>query len=168
MKTGAGEAGHGGRSTGHGNGGSAPDCALSPCAVPPAPCLDDRTDRLAADDPLLKWTERIADGQPVDWAEVEAALDPALVPGLRQLAALAGGLGACATDPAPPQSDTLPAGAQFGSLTIVDLLGRGAYGAVYRARDAQLDREVALKVLGHPTLTRAELLRGSAWDGRGP
>ena len=61
MKTGAGEAGHGGRGTGHGKGGSAPDCALSPCPVPHAPCLDDRTDRVAADDPLLKWTERIAE-----------------------------------------------------------------------------------------------------------
>ncbi len=159
MNSGTGEAGQGARGKGHGKVGSAPDCELSSCPVPRAPCLDDRTDRIAADDPLLKWTERIADGQPVDWSEVEAELDPALIPGLKQLAALAGGFGVCATDPVPPQSDTLPPGTQFGPLTIVDLLGRGAYGAVYRARDAQLDREVALKVLGHPTLTRAELLR---------
>lgn len=119
----------------------------------------DRTDRILADDPLLKWTERIADGQSVDWAQVEAELDPALIAGLRQIAALAGGFGAVNTEPSPPQSDTLPPGSAFGPLEIVDLLGRGAYGAVYRARDAQLDREVALKILGHPTLTRAELLR---------
>lgn len=161
MKSGVGEAGTGSRDQ-----ASAADLArggLSPAPRPasssPLVSLDDRTDRIAADDPLLKWTTRIADGHPVEWAEVEAELDPALLPGLKQLAALAGGFGVCATDPVPPQSDTLPPGARFGSLTIVDLLGRGAYGAVYRARDAQLDREVALKVLGHPTLTRAELLR---------
>ncbi|HWS26728.1 MAG TPA: serine/threonine-protein kinase [Xanthomonadales bacterium] len=126
--------------------------------APVSPAAD-RTDRILADDPLLKWTERIADGQAVDWAQVEAELDPALICGLRQIAALAGGFGAVNTEPAPPQSDTLPPGSAFGPLEIVDLLGRGAYGAVYRARDPQLDREVALKVLGHPTLTRAELLR---------
>ena len=119
----------------------------------------DRTDRILADDPLLKWTERIADGKSVDWAEVEAELDPALIAGLRQIAALAGGFGAVNTEPTPPQSDTLPPGSAFGPLEIVDLLGRGSYGAVYRARDRQLDREVALKILGHPTLARAELLR---------
>ncbi|MBK9654236.1 MAG: protein kinase [Rhodanobacteraceae bacterium] len=126
-----------------------------------APALPaaDRTDRILADDPLLKWTERIADGQSVDWAQVEAELDPALIAGLRQIAALAGGFGAVNTEPTPPQRDTLAPGASFGPLKIVDLLGRGAYGAVYRAHDAQLDREVALKILGHPTLTRAELLR---------
>ena len=159
MNSGVGEAGKGLRDQ-----ASAADLAQGgrapyPASSSPLANLDDRTDRLAADDPLLKWTERIADGQPVDWSAVEAELDPALIPGLKQLAALAGGFGVCATDPVPPQSDTLPPGTQFGPLTIIDLLGRGAYGAVYRARDPQLDREVALKVLGHPTLTRAELLR---------
>lgn len=120
---------------------------------------DDRTDRVPAGDPLLKWTERLADGQTVDWAEVEAELDPDLIAGLRQIVALAGGFGAVATEPAPPQSETLPSGTPFGTLEIVDVLGVGAYGAVYRARDPKLDRDVALKVLGHPTLSRAELLR---------
>lgn len=125
----------------------------------PVTLAAERTDRILADDPLLKWTERIADGQSVDWEQVEAELEPALIAGLRQIAALAGGFGAVNTEPTPPQSDSLPPGSAFGPLEIVDLLGRGAYGAVYRARDPQLDREVALKVLGHPTLTRAELLR---------
>lgn len=158
MNSGVGEAGQGLKDQ-----ASAADLAqcgrACPASSSPLANIDDRTDRIADDDPLLKWTERIADGQPVDWNEVEAELDPALIPGLKQLSALAGGFGVCATDPVPPQSDTLPPGTQFGALTIVDLIGRGAYGAVYRARDAQLDREVALKVLGHPTLTRAELLR---------
>jgi eukaryotic-like serine/threonine-protein kinase len=120
---------------------------------------EDRTDRSSPEDLLLKWTERLADGQVVDWTEVEAELDPALIVGLRQISALAGGFGAVATEPAPPQSDTLPVGAAFGPLRILDLLGRGAYGAVYRAHDPSLDRDVALKILGHPTLSRPELLR---------
>ncbi|MGE0609941.1 MAG: family 16 glycoside hydrolase [Pirellulales bacterium] len=34
----------------------------------------------------------------------------------------------------------------LGRFEILDLLGEGAFGAVYRARDPQLDREVAIKV----------------------
>jgi serine/threonine-protein kinase len=35
----------------------------------------------------------------------------------------------------------------WGRLTIIEEIGRGAFGAVYRARDPRLDREVALKLL---------------------
>ena len=38
-------------------------------------------------------------------------------------------------------------GREFGPYTIVDLLGRGGMGDVYRARDRQLDRDVAIKIL---------------------
>ena len=42
---------------------------------------------------------------------------------------------------------TLPAGAQLGPYVVVCPLGAGAMGEVYRARDTNLRREVALKVL---------------------
>ena len=41
----------------------------------------------------------------------------------------------------------LQIGDRFGSHQIVALLGTGGMGAVYRARDTKLNREVALKVL---------------------
>ena len=46
-----------------------------------------------------------------------------------------------------PRRMTLTAGTRLGSFQIVSLIGAGGMGEVYRARDTQLDRDVALKVL---------------------
>jgi hypothetical protein len=47
----------------------------------------------------------------------------------------------------PGRNVSLAAGAKLGSFEIVGLLGMGGMGEVYRARDAKLGRDVAIKVL---------------------
>src|SRR5690242_17530572 len=53
---------------------------------------------------------------------------------------------------------SLPVGTRLGSFQIVSMLGAGGMGEVYRARDTQLDRDVALKVLPDAFAEDAERL----------
>jgi len=42
---------------------------------------------------------------------------------------------------------TLAAGIRLGAYEIVEPIGKGGMGEVYRARDTKLDRDIAIKVL---------------------
>ena len=52
----------------------------------------------------------------------------------------------------------LNAGARFGPYEVLDLLGAGGMGEVYRARDTRLKRDVAIKVLPDGVATDPERL----------
>ena len=101
---------------------------------------------MPADDRLLDdVADAILDGTPIDWASVESRADGhrrALLDRLRVLAALA--------DVHRDLPDDVERAAQpgrWGHLKLVEPIGRGAFGQVYRARDTRLDRDVALKLL---------------------
>jgi len=101
----------------------------------------DRFDRLAGD---------IVDGRALDWDTIEAQSDPAergLLAELRVVATVAAAHRAAASD--------LP---KWGLLRIVEEVGHGAFGVVYRAFDPQLARDVALKVMNDAAESR-EIVR---------
>jgi TolB-like protein/tRNA A-37 threonylcarbamoyl transferase component Bud32 len=102
--------------------------------------------------------DAILDGSPIDWAAAESSSDGTaqrLVGQLRVLAAVADLHRS--TPPGPstrsqiPPSRVEPKGADapvmWSHLRLVERIGRGAFGEVYRAWDSPLDREVALKLL---------------------
>jgi len=96
-----------------------------------------------ADDPwLLALSEAVSDGKAVDW---EAALRGApdaegrrLVEELRRVAGLAAAHGE-------------PSSGRWRHLLLFEKIGEGAFGAVYRGWDPQLERDVAVKLLARTT-----------------
>jgi len=106
---------------------------------------------------------RIADEDPVDWRELDES-GGASVSGLREIEQLAQGfrhLQVSAVAPKTPTSNRFC----FGTLQVIEPLGSGAQGEVWRAYDPLLDLQVALKlrkfesgVLSHQFLEEARRL----------
>ena len=99
----------------------------------------------------------ILDGTPVDWNAADStaeASERGVIRNLQIVAEIAAlhrqpdadsalvGI----TDEAPR---AVPSTASWGHLRLLEPVGRGAFGQVYRAWDTHLDREVALEVAPH-------------------
>jgi Tol biopolymer transport system component/tRNA A-37 threonylcarbamoyl transferase component Bud32 len=116
-------------------------------------------------DPLLEIAAALSDGAMIDWdaAEAGAATDGQRVQirNLRLVRGLADAHSTAAAGASPlglHESLLHPAGGRrtgedqaapvrWGPLDVIEKIGQGKFGDVYRARDSRLDRDVALKLL---------------------
>ena len=126
---------------------------------------------------LIDLVDAVLEGRPVDWDAAESIIsesERALLADLRAVAGIASfhaqssageHFRAAVSDLAsvsPPLAnsdvpsssstnaatvDAIPEGATWGSLKVLERVGQGAFGDVYRAQDSRLDRVVALKLI---------------------
>jgi tetratricopeptide (TPR) repeat protein len=89
------------------------------------------------DERLIDVAGAILDGTAVDWDAAASAAAPAERPIIVRLKAIATVARACRTEKA----------GTWGPLRILEPIGHGTFGEVFRAWDARLDRDVALKLL---------------------
>lgn len=117
---------------------------------------------MASDDLLFDVAAALADGRAVDWEAAAASLtsneDRLLLDELRFIARVASPVSGDSSgiirsafpegaELSVASSQTCSPGDSWGPLEIIEHVGGGTFGDVYRAWDRRLDREVALKIL---------------------
>jgi serine/threonine protein kinase/tetratricopeptide (TPR) repeat protein len=103
---------------------------------------------------LSDLAEAIADGRPVSWADLpDGPGRSQLAERLKQLqvlealSALHRSQELIVVGPAVPPAPRPPLLGTWGGFELIEQIGQGSFGVVYRARDVRLDRDVALKLL---------------------
>jgi eukaryotic-like serine/threonine-protein kinase len=123
------------------------------------------------EDHLLDLASSIDEDRPIDWDAVEDdasgdEAERAIVSELRVLATMARVVrvpdatvttGPLTSSPGEAPGESLPT--TWGALTIVERIGVGAFGSVYRARD-NLNRDLALKLFSEPAHSARVLREG--------
>src|SRR5262245_46912424 len=108
-----------------------------------------------ADDPLLdQLADAVLEGTAIDWAAAEAGAEAATQPLVRYLKMLA-----TLTRVHREAGHDAAVGAEWGPFRLLEQVGRGTSGEVFRAWDARLDREVALKLLPAPSRNASAIIR---------
>jgi hypothetical protein len=102
-------------------------------------------------EPLLTAAESIADGTEVLWARLldDAGMDVGTAQALQAIAKIAAfHRSVSSTETKPFDNIVAPGGIDtWGHLTLLGKIDEGAFGSVYRARDPNLQIEVALKLV---------------------
>ncbi len=136
-------------------------------------------------DGLQKLAAAIAEGSAVDWDEVESGVSDSelrsLVEQLRLIAMIAGAHSSQdqprepQDNPGRPHSETPAEGGvgragsdleRWGDLILIEEVGQGSFGTVYRAHDPQLDRPVAVKLLRRASSTDEQLASRLLHEGQ--
>ena len=104
------------------------------------------------DEKLEELAEAVLDGLSVDWTSAEstpAAPDHDVVRKLKILAGIAGLHRSLTHDTPASARPAVPEAKleRWGRLEILERIGQGSFGEVFRAWDSKLDREVAVKLL---------------------
>lgn len=122
--------------------------------------------------PLVETAAIVADGGAPDWDDLQSAANAhtrAVIGRLRDLAEIArlhATLTTAGAGTAPAARRALEPGQTWGDLQVIERVGSGRFGDVYRAFDPSLDREVALKILGNLEDAPSDDLSAMVEEGR--
>jgi TolB-like protein/Tfp pilus assembly protein PilF len=97
---------------------------------------------------LDRLADAVLDSEDVDWAAAESSADETARPFIRHLRLVASvGQLHRRMQPSGPSPSSREGADQWGHLRLIESIGRGTFGEVFRAWDPRLDREVALKLI---------------------